>query len=308
MEKKPKQQRINKDEINWNLYRIFIDVYEEGSLTVPAKRIGITRSAIAYHMRELSNRLGVKLFDANPYGLDPTNEAHNLYVKAKQASKILAEGELATQTFDQDSVAVIKMAMPSPVAAAISRKFFKDFSQKYKNIKFEFFQKNSLELLHHKKIDFMIEDEQIFKNYKFSFMEVFESELILIASKNFLKQNGLSEIMTKEQFLQQPIIGHKQFIDKFSDATGITIEPTILVQMTSMVTDFVSSDMGIGLHFGGLFEKINKDDNLVRIEIKDVPATRSQKFKTVCAYNEDALSKASKTFMEQLVKSMSRNV
>ena len=67
---------------DWNLLRSFIAVYEAGTLTEAARRLGSTQPSLGRHVRELEQQLGEALFTRKPGRLAPTEAARALYARA----------------------------------------------------------------------------------------------------------------------------------------------------------------------------------------------------------------------------------
>ncbi|MFF7603399.1 LysR family transcriptional regulator [Streptomyces mirabilis] len=63
----------------------FIAVYECGSFTKAAQRLGITQPAVTQQIRSLEKILGQELFDRTPQGADPTGEGQILASETKEA-------------------------------------------------------------------------------------------------------------------------------------------------------------------------------------------------------------------------------
>lgn len=78
---------------DWNLLRSFIAVYETGTLTEAARRLGTTQPSVGRHVRELEGALGEALFARLPGRLRPTDRAHALHavVAGMRASALEAE-------------------------------------------------------------------------------------------------------------------------------------------------------------------------------------------------------------------------
>jgi len=78
---------------DWNLLRSFIAVYETGTLTEAARRLGTTQPSVGRHVRELEGSLGEALFTRLPGRLRPTERAHALHgvVAAMRGSVLEAE-------------------------------------------------------------------------------------------------------------------------------------------------------------------------------------------------------------------------
>ena len=65
----------------WELYRSFLAVMREGSLSGAARALGMTQPSLGRHMRELETALGAALFARSPQGLEPTELARELVVE-----------------------------------------------------------------------------------------------------------------------------------------------------------------------------------------------------------------------------------
>jgi DNA-binding transcriptional LysR family regulator len=65
-------------EPGWELYRSFLAVMREGSLSGAARALDMTQPSLGRHMRELESALGAPLFTRTPQGLVPTELAREL--------------------------------------------------------------------------------------------------------------------------------------------------------------------------------------------------------------------------------------
>jgi DNA-binding transcriptional LysR family regulator len=75
-------------EPGWELYRSFLAVVREGSLSGAARRLGMTQPTLGRHVAQLEAALGVALFTRSPGGLTPTDAALTLlpHAEAMEAS------------------------------------------------------------------------------------------------------------------------------------------------------------------------------------------------------------------------------
>jgi DNA-binding transcriptional LysR family regulator len=80
---------------DWNLLRAFLAVYETGTLTAAAQRLGSTQPSVGRHLRALEAALGEVLFTRLPGRLEPTERAHALHgVAAPMKAAAVAAGRL----------------------------------------------------------------------------------------------------------------------------------------------------------------------------------------------------------------------
>ncbi|MGL4576027.1 MAG: LysR family transcriptional regulator [Burkholderiaceae bacterium] len=63
------------NEIGWELYRTFLAVLEEGSLSGAARALGLTQPTVGRHIAALEEALPAALFTRSPQGLIPTDTA-----------------------------------------------------------------------------------------------------------------------------------------------------------------------------------------------------------------------------------------
>lgn len=73
---------MNKDP-DWNLFRSFLAILEEGSLSAAARRLGLTQPTIARHLDALEQDLGAELFLRSQRGLIATDLALDLKPQAQ---------------------------------------------------------------------------------------------------------------------------------------------------------------------------------------------------------------------------------
>ena len=66
------------DNPSWDLYRSFLSVLREGSLSGAARALRLTQPTVGRHIAELEQSLGGVLFTRSPSGLVPTQSALNL--------------------------------------------------------------------------------------------------------------------------------------------------------------------------------------------------------------------------------------
>jgi hypothetical protein len=63
---------------SWDLYRTFLAILQEGSLSGAARALGLTQLTIVRHLDALEAWLGLELFVRSPQGLSPTEAALEL--------------------------------------------------------------------------------------------------------------------------------------------------------------------------------------------------------------------------------------
>jgi DNA-binding transcriptional LysR family regulator len=79
---------MDKNEPDWNLYRSFLQVIREGSLSGAARALGATQPTVGRHIDALETALDVKLFTRTLDGLAPTEAARKLEESVEAMSSL----------------------------------------------------------------------------------------------------------------------------------------------------------------------------------------------------------------------------
>jgi len=86
--------------IDMNLLRLFVRVYECGSVTLAARQLGLTQSAVSHGLRKLRGLLGDPLFVRSGHGLQPTSRADALFPGVSNAFSQLDATLVEATPFD----------------------------------------------------------------------------------------------------------------------------------------------------------------------------------------------------------------
>jgi DNA-binding transcriptional LysR family regulator len=75
--------RMTASEPGWELYRTFLEVMRDGTLSGAARKLGLTQPTVGRHIDQLEASLGVRLFSRSPQGLKPMAAALGLVSHAE---------------------------------------------------------------------------------------------------------------------------------------------------------------------------------------------------------------------------------
>ena len=79
--------------VKLELYRVFKEVADTGNISVAAKNLYISQSAVSQSIKQLETALQARLFARNPRGVTLTGEGQMLYQYVRSALGLLATGE-----------------------------------------------------------------------------------------------------------------------------------------------------------------------------------------------------------------------
>ena len=145
---------------DYNLYKIFLYLYEQKSISKTANLLYVSQPAISYSLKELENQLGYTLFYRNSKGIEPTMEAKELYSYISTAFNIVKSGEDHIKSLNSLNVGCIRIGTPSFIGVFYLSSFIADFRKLYPGIKFEIISRSTsdmVEMLETRKIDLIVD-------------------------------------------------------------------------------------------------------------------------------------------------------
>src|SRR5580704_316405 len=131
---------------DWDLYRSFLAVLAEGSLSAAARRLGLTQPTLGRHIEALEEALGgAVLFTRSPSGLNPTEAALALgpHVEAMAAA---AEALLRTASGEIDAArGVVRITTSEIMGAEVLPAILTGFHEQWPEVTIELVLSNRQE-------------------------------------------------------------------------------------------------------------------------------------------------------------------
>lgn len=134
-------------EPDWFLWRSFLAVMEEGSLSAAARKLGASQPTIGRHIEELETSLNVVLFDRTGRGLNPTQLAHQMVNTVRSAKSSLAEAQLMASGSTQLLDGTVRITASQILSHHILPGILKKSRQTYPTIQLEMVPSDSAENL-----------------------------------------------------------------------------------------------------------------------------------------------------------------
>ncbi|MBC2379438.1 LysR family transcriptional regulator [Pseudomonas sp. WS 5106] len=130
--------------IGWELYRSFLGVLKERSLSGAARQLGITQPTVGRHIAALETALGVVLFTRSPTGLLPTAVAHTLRDHAETMARTAAALERAASAQGDEVRGVVRVSASEVVGVEILPPILTQLRQQHPHLKVELILTNRL--------------------------------------------------------------------------------------------------------------------------------------------------------------------
>lgn len=288
---------------DYNLYKIFLYLYEQKSISKTANLLYVSQPAISYSLKELENQLGYTLFYRNSKGIEPTMEAKELYSYISTAFNIVKSGEDHIRSLNSLNVGCIRIGTPSFIGVFYLSSFIADFRKLYPGIKFEIISRSTadmVEMLETRKIDLIVDTLPISTTKKSV------KKVALTRLQNCFAYNNKVfkdiEIKNVDDLKKYPLIlpglttSSRTKLDEYMDAHNIKLSPIFESWTIEMILEMVRRGVGIGYFVKNIIEIQNDRENFNIITFNDdLPAV------DVCAvYIEDFTTTALNKFIDFL--------
>lgn len=115
--------------------RAFMAVYETGSLSAAADLLALTQPAVTLLLRELEDKVGVRLFDRTTRTLKKTEAALEAYAYADRVLGELKDMTASLQDLSKGQRGRIQIAATSTLAQTLLPSVVKEFTGKWPNVR-----------------------------------------------------------------------------------------------------------------------------------------------------------------------------
>lgn len=193
--------------IPWELYRSFLGVLDEGSLSGAARALGVAQPTVGRHIALLEKTLALVLFTRSQAGLLPTEAALALRSHAEAMASTAAALERAAASQGEGVRGVVRVTTSEVIGVEVMPPIIAGLRQKHPDLKIEVVLTNRVQdlLLREAEIAVRMTNPQ---QKQLIARSVGHIELGLFASKQYLERYGKPSTM--EELLQHSLIGFDQ--------------------------------------------------------------------------------------------------
>ncbi|WP_418123684.1 LysR family transcriptional regulator [Variovorax sp. 160MFSha2.1] len=142
--------------IGWELYRSFLGVLREGSLSGAARALGITQPTAGRHVAALEEALGVVLFTRSQTGLLPTEVALALRTHAEAMESIAASMERAATSQGEGVRGVVRVSASEVVGTEVLPPIITQLREAHPALKVELVSTNRVQDLLRREADIAV--------------------------------------------------------------------------------------------------------------------------------------------------------
>lgn len=286
--------------INYNLYKSFLVVYETKNISRAADILYISQPAVSHNIKELEKQLNIQLFYKKSNGMNTTSEADILYKYISSAFNSIWKGELTISDMAGLKTGVVKIGIPSYLTVLFLSDIITEFRSKYPNVKIEIVSKpitDLITMLQTQNIDIVIDSQPITTekstmNIKYlkSYSHCFFTTDKFYSEKSF----GIENINNL------PLIISSQSAEEIkllkNSVVGLKINPVIEAWTTESMIKLVKEGNGVGYCQEDYIKEELKNGTLKKLNLLFAPP----KLDIYSGYIVDTLAFAPKKFIEFL--------
>lgn len=288
---------------DYNLYKIFLYLFEEKSISKTANRLYVSQPAISYSLKELESQLGYTLFYRNSKGIEPTLEARELYSYISTAFSILNDAEEHIRNLNNLNIGCIRIGTPSHIGTFYLAKYIAEFRKIYPGIKFEIVCKptaDMVEMLETRKLDMIVDTLPMNGKKKVTKVMLAKLHNCFAYNKKIFKDveiNSIDDLKKYPLILPSKTSSIRLKLDECMESKSIQLEPILESWTTEVMLELVRKGIGVGYFIEDVIKAQNDKENFGVISFTDsLPVVD-----VCCAYVDDFLTAATKKFIDLLV-------
>ena len=114
--------------------RFLVAVYEERSFTAAARRAHATQSGLSMQIKDLEERLGVRLFERSSTGVTPTSAGERLYKRATRILREVSAMQNDVESLSGEVSGTANVGMMPTFARSVLAPVLDRFTQRYPHV------------------------------------------------------------------------------------------------------------------------------------------------------------------------------
>jgi len=236
--------------VKLELYRVFKEVADSGNISVAAKNLYISQSAVSQSIKQLETALQARLFARNPRGVTLTGEGQMLYQYVRSALGLLATGEDKLTQAQQLLLGTLVIGASDTVTSFFLTPYLDAFHRKYPGIRLKIVSGRSakvLSLLKSGAVDIAFASSPM--DAAMDCWPCFSTHAVFVAGReypcDFEHVHSYSEIASFPLILLERKASSRIFLEQEFLKAGVSLTPEIELSSRSLLVSL--SRIGLGV-------------------------------------------------------------
>ena len=263
--------------INFELYRIFYVVANNGNITKASEELNISQPAISKSIKNLEDQLGGALFTRTKRGVILTEEGKEFYKYIKQAIEYINNAESKFTDLINLETGCIKIGISTTLTKNFLLPYLEKFNRLYPKINIQIdtnLTSNLIPKLRNGLVDIVIlnvtdndydKDIEIVKCKK-----VTDCFVVNDKYKDLLnKEISIKDLNKYPLILQSKKSNTRIFLDDLARKYNVTLKPNIELASYNLVVEFSKIGLGIGYVTKDYIKDELKNSKLYELKTKE---------------------------------------
>ena len=288
--------------VKLELYRVFKEVAETGNISLAAKNLYISQSAVSQSIKQLETALQARLFARSPRGVSLTWEGQMLYQYVRSALGLLATGEDKLSQAQQLLLGTLTIGASDTVTSFFLTPYLETFHHQHPGIRLKIVSGRSAKVLSMLKsgaVDIAFASSP--SEPGLSTWSCFATHSVFVAGSGY--DCDFDHVYTRQEIADFPLIllerkaSSRVFLEQYFLQSGITLTPEIELSSRSLLVSLAK----IGLGVAGVTREFVQDA-LDSGEIRQLRTDFTIPARSVdmCTLREVSPTAAASAFMEMI--------
>ena len=288
--------------VKLELYRVFKEVAETGNISLAAKNLYISQSAVSQSIKQLETALQARLFARSPRGVSLTWEGQMLYQYVRSALGLLATGEDKLSQAQQLLLGTLTIGASDTVTSFFLTPYLETFHRQHPGIRLKIVSGRSAKVLSMLKsgaVDIAFASSP--SDSSLTTWSCFATHSIFVAGGGY--GCDFDHVYTRQEIADFPLIllerkaSSRVFLEQYFLQSGITLTPEIELSSRSLLVSLAK----IGLGVAGVTREFVQDA-LDSGEIRQLRTDFTIPARSVdmCTLREVSPTAAASAFMEMI--------
>ncbi len=261
--------------VDFELYRIFYVVANNGNITKASQELLISQPAVTKSIKKLEDALGGQLFVRTKKGVNLTNEGKEIYYYIKNAIEYINNAENKFTNLKQLSTGNIRIGISTTLAKNFLMPYLNKFHTLYPNIKIEINNSLTTDLIEYLRKGTL---DIVFLNLPFEekndvmIKPIKEIHDCFIVGKNYghLKNTifNINDLNNYPLILQRKRSNTRTFLDNFMKENNSILNSDMDIASYNLMIELVKIGFGIGFATREYINSELKNGELIELKIK----------------------------------------
>ena len=236
--------------VKLELYRVFKEVAETGNISLAAKNLYISQSAVSQSVKQLETALQARLFVRSPRGVTLTGEGQMLYQYVRSALGLLATGEDKLSQAQQLLLGTLTIGASDTVTSFFLTPFLETFHRQHPGIRLKIVSGRSakvLSMLRSGAVDIAFASSP--SEPGLSTWSCFATHSVFVAGSGY--DCDFDHVYTRQEIADFPLIllerkaSSRVFLEQYFLQSGITLTPEIELSSRSLLVSLAKIGLGV---------------------------------------------------------------